>query len=127
MTLNIIYSLLSLCYRVVKKFILQELTKSFRPYSMVHRGGWIPDPSFKLVRGQLFFACGRCLYKEPGSKFYHPSSKILDLRTKWEKNLSVGIQIFHQKSCENTKEILSSDFKMDGKHYPGYVDHSIFF
>ena len=34
---------------------------------------------------------------------------------------------FCQKSCENTKDFLTSDFKMAAKNYRGYVQHSSFF
>ena len=56
-----------------------------------------------------------------------PIIKTLDLRVKNSFPPRVGNPDFRRKSRENTKDFVTSDFKMAAKNYRGYVERSSFF
>ena len=85
-------------------------------------GEWIspPPPPLNLSEGSeassFLHTAGGGYIMNQDPKFQPPSSKTLVLRAKWKKNYLVGNHDFSRKLCENTKEILSSDFKMAGNN-----------
>ena len=91
--------------------------------SYLSAGGGPQDPPYVFSEGapqyQLFLHSRKWVYKYPESKNEPPIIKTLDLRVKNIFPLRVGNNDFRQKSLENTKNFVSSDFKIAVNNYRG--------
>ena len=78
------------------------------------------------LRPIIFYTVGERFINTQNPTNEPRSIKTLDFRDKNSFDLRVGNRDFRQKSHENTKEFLSSNFKMSAKNYWGVVEHSIY-